>query len=1063
MVTEQKSRMDGSGVKDIRLSLLGSPQLEREGEVLTLGRQKAFGLLAYLAVTKQVQRRETLVAFLWPDVEASLAHSYLRRDLSVLNKVLGDGWLEIDRYNVGIVDRKDLWLDTAQFRSKLEDCNSHGHQPDEICLDCMTQLSEAVTLYRGDFMAGFNLPDSLEFDDWKNFETQGFRADYTWALNRLIFGLSSQGKHDDAIAYTRRWLRLDPFHEPAHRQLMQLYAWKGNWSAAQQHYEEYKKTLNKELQLLPEEATQQLYRLILGKKVKEPPSWANDKATRYAKPRHNLPPQLTPFIGRKKELAEISRLLRDEPDCRMLTLVGPGGIGKTRLAIQASTQLLEEFQNGVFMASLASVVSVEHIIPAIADVLSLPFQGRVALKTQLINYLREKRLLLLLDNFEHLAHGADLLIEILNGAPGVKLLITSRERLKLSPEWVYDVHGMKYPGEGTRPADLRVGFDDNYVNTYTAVKLFLERANRVNPGLSLTPKDKEGIVRICQLVYGVPLGIELASSWVRLMTIEEIAREIGSNLDFLIASEQDTPERHHSLRAVFEHSWKLLSDEEKEAYKKLSLFRGGFHRKTAEQIFGVSLPVLADLADQSLIYRNPSGRYKMHELSRQYAEEKLNERVEMSQDSRNRHSAYYANYIEEREQELRTGGQSQAVSEILAEIDNVRAFWRWAIDQNKIADIGKSLEGLHLFYFNLDWVQEGREIFHEASTRLRAILDANLGTDLFVSFVYARVLIRQARFTYRLGDHREARELLHRGLSILEQIADQGTLDTQGEKAAALFYLSVIMRGDGEYEEAERLCRESLEYYEKRQDPSWIATNRNHLGIIAGSQGEYETARKWLQSALELYRASGDTYGVADTLNDLGNVAIGLGDLTEAKRLNQECLSIRQKTNHLWGIGTSLNNLGYIALLQNEYEEARQFIERSLVIQRDIGDLYQIANSLSNLGQIVFALHDHQAARKHFYEALGYATKVGAHPLLLEIVAGIAMLYAVEEPTDFNKAATLLEFVRQHPACDQMTRDRASLELDNLARKLSAGEMRTAEELGRALDLESLVREMSAG
>jgi two-component SAPR family response regulator len=195
-------------VSEIKLSLLGPPKLEREGAVLTIGRQKAFGLLSYLAVTKQSHRRETLMNLLWPDVEPVLAHSYLRRDLSVLNKILGNGWLQIDRYNIGLIAREDFWLDIAQFQDKVGSCGTHGHQLDEICHDCMTQLHEALALYRGDFLSGFNLPDSMEFDEWKNFETQNRRADMVWVLDRLIYGYSSQGKFADALVCARRWLRL---------------------------------------------------------------------------------------------------------------------------------------------------------------------------------------------------------------------------------------------------------------------------------------------------------------------------------------------------------------------------------------------------------------------------------------------------------------------------------------------------------------------------------------------------------------------------------------------------------------------------------------------------------------------------------------------------------------------------------------------------------------------------------------------------------------------------------------------------------------------------------------
>lgn len=1052
--------MGTSKLKGLRLSLLGSPKLERDGVSLTIGRQKAFALLAYLAVTKQIQRRETLVALFWPDVDPKLAYSYLRRDLTVLNKVLGSGWLDIDRYNISIVNRDDFWLDTFQFRKTLEASRTHGHQVDEICSECMTQLSEAANLYRGDFLAGLNLSDSLDFDEWKTFESQNFRTDLTWAFSRLTFGCSSQGKFDEAIAYTRRWLRIDPFHEPAHRQLMRLYAWKGDWSTAQHHYDEYKRMLSKELSILPEEATQQLVRLLKEEKVEEPPRWKENQATRYAKPRTNLPSQLTPFIGRKEELDEIKRLLVNVPACRMLTIVGPGGIGKTRLALQAATQLLEEYDNGVYMVSLESVDSVEQLMPTIADALSLSFQGRLPPKTQLINYLREKQLLLLLDNFEHLIDSAEFLSELLLNTTKIKLLITSRERLNLSPEWVHNVLGLNYPGiDSEVHGFIMEDADENSVQDFGAVQLLLERAKRINPDLSLTSEEISAAVRICQLLEGIPLGIELASSWARFMTFEEIAQQIKYNLDFLASSTRDAPPRHGSLRAVFDQSWRYLSDDEKNAYQRLSLFRGRFHHKAAEQIFDISLTLLAKLSDKSLIYRISSDRYNLHEFSRQYAEERLDASVEKIPDLKNRYSTYYAEILAEKEKKLKGAEGLKVLSEIGTEIENIRKFWHWAISQRRISDIGKGLESLHHFYFTLGWVKEGEEMFREASLQLKPIVDSDNKSEPIVSIIYSRLLSRQARFVYRLGSHKKARELVYESLHVLDQMEEENP-NVQEEKAISLFYLSVILRGDGEYQVAENSCKESLAYFEKIREPAWIAAAQKHLGIIVGSQGNYELSKQWLKSARTQFQAIDDEYGLADTLNDLGNIAIGLGDFAEAKRLNQNCLILRQKTNQQWGIATSLNNLGYIALVQEEYDEARQLLEKSLQIQKEIGDLYQIANTLSNLGQAAYGQTDFLAARGFYMEALGYATKVGAQPLLLEIVVGVVQLDSAGGLIDPNRAAMLLGFVRKHPACDRMTRERAEIELANLVGKLSSTETEKANELGATLELESLVTEI---
>lgn len=446
--------------------LLGSPRVEQEEVSLKINRRKAVALLAYLAVTGQAHRRETLATMLWPDNDQVSAHAHLRRDLSELHKALGGGWLDISREAVALEPGGDLYLDVADFRRLLDGCAAHGHPLDEVCAACMPLLSQAAALYHGDFMAGFTLPDSPDFDEWQFYEREELRCDLAGVLRKLAQGHAARGEFEAAIRHARRWLGLEPWHEPAHRQLMQLYAWSGNPGAAMHQYQECVRVVEAELGQPPEEATRELYEAIRARRVPAPPLWAEEEAGRphgdgladfalpparpgelpaAPPPRHNLPQPATPFVGRDEELADIGRLLLDDPDCQLLTLVGPGGIGKTRLALQAAAQALDAFPHGVYLVPLASVSSTEFLAPAIADALSLSFYGSADPQAQLLNYLREKEMLLVLDNLEHLLEGTSLLSDILSSASGIKLLVTSRERLNLQREWVREVHGLPFP------------------------------------------------------------------------------------------------------------------------------------------------------------------------------------------------------------------------------------------------------------------------------------------------------------------------------------------------------------------------------------------------------------------------------------------------------------------------------------------------------------------------------------------------------------------------------------------------------------------------------------------
>jgi predicted ATPase/DNA-binding SARP family transcriptional activator/Tfp pilus assembly protein PilF len=1035
---------------------------------LNISRRKALAILAYLAMTGQAQPRDKLCALLWPDGDPSLVYSYLRRDLAVLNKTLGQGWLRIDREKVGLVSRPDFWLDVTEFRSLLKSCAMHGHSPVEVCPRCVPLLREAIALYRQDFLAGMDLAGSPEFEEWQFFEAEELRSDLAAALAKLVDALSAQGAFEEAITYARRWLRLDPLHEPVHRHLMQLYAWAGNQAAAEYQYQSCTRVLEDELGEAPSHETQELYDIIRLGHRPAPPTWAEAPVPEPVGARHNLPVQPTPFVGREEELAEIRRLLLDSPQCRILTLVGPGGVGKTRLAMRAAEETVGAFTHGVYFVPLASASAPELLVPAIAEALMITFQGRSDPKDQLLNYLREKAMLLLLDNLEHLLDGAGLLADIVRNSREIKLLVTSRERLNLQSEWVWEVPGLAFPPV-KEPELAAVGIparaqetdrDARYLEDYDAMKLMLQSIRRVCPDRSLSAQETADLVQICQLVEGMPLALELAAAWVRIIPLSEIVRQIRRDFGFLTTPLRDVPARHRNMRVLFEHSWQFLSEKEREVVRRASVFRGSFQWDALNQVADASLPLLSTLVDKSMLRALPSGRYEMLELLRQFAEDKLRAVPGEAQRTRDKHASYYFAFLQNREADLKGASQGEALRAIGAEIANVRAAWDRAVGAHMLTELAQGCEALHLFYFVRGLVDEGLHAFGRAIESLRAFDVASRETEGQVKLVLGQLLARRGRFAYRLGLYQKAIDLLRESLAHLDELETTGFPGARRERAFTLYLLGIALRGDGQYHQAREFGGESLAIFQEHGDQPGMAMALNLLGVIAGALGQYEEARQRLQEALERYTATGDEYGIANALNDLSVVAARQDQHAEAKRLQQACLARRRAIGHLWGIGTALNNLGYYAYLEGAYGEAKQLLQEGLGIQREIGDQYHIANCLNNLGAVANAAGESREASRYFSESLKLALEVGALPLVLEALAETAMLLATTQARDGAYVAEILAFVQGHPASDRPTREKVTRGLAELATQLGPEAMAQAQERGSARDLEMVVAEM---
>jgi predicted ATPase/DNA-binding SARP family transcriptional activator len=968
----------------IRLSLLGPPRVEREGEPVELDTRKTVALLAYLAVTGQtpggqIHSREALAALLWPELEPQRARANLRRSLSVLRKGLGDEWLVADRETIGIHPHADIWLDVVDFRRLLSSPQAHGHPEAETCPDCLKALAEAVELYRGDFLEGFSLRDSANFDEWQFFQTEGLRQEMAQALERLVHGRSAQGTYEQAIPYGRRWVALDPLHEPAQRELMQLYALAGQRAAALRQYTECARILEAELGIPPAEETTFLY-----ERIRTGPAIGEEPVRPATRPRHNLPAQTTPFVGREEELEAIRARLH-EPTCRLLTLVGPGGVGKTRLALEAASSLVPQteqagFVDGVYLVRMAPLESAEELVPAVAKALGFSFYGDAESSAgpdpqqQLLDHLRQKDLLLLMDNFEHLLEGVELVTTMLAAAPDVKVLATSRARLGLQGEHLYTVTGMQVP-DTVSPAGFEI-LEETLA--YSAVKLFMQTAQRVCPGFEPQPEELAAMVHICHLVEGMPLGILLAAAWVEMLSLQEIAAKVERSLDFLATDLQDVPERQRSIRAVFEHSWNLLSDRECEVFQGLSVFRGGFTREAAQQVTGAELHELKSLVNKSLVQPTSASRYEMHELLRQYAAARLDRISTTGDATRDRHSSYYTSLLQRLEADLKGTRQppgplpdgraaAQAVAEIELEIENMRAAWQWAATRGQLEQIDRAMDSLAIYYRWRSHHAQGKMTFHQAAERLSEVVSPT------PSGQEARVLARLWAWRSRMWGDEHDRDLLVQGLSLLQESA----ADVRPVRALILQQMGWL-EGNNDPELARAYCQESLALYEALNDRYGTAEVLDTLGTLVRGQGAYDEARRLYQRCLALRREIGDTRGIARSLLRLSSIAQFQGQPADAARLAREGIAISRSIGDQGGVASGLADLAVTLLWLGEFTQAESVLQESPALHRNLGFYSAFSSMLQSEARA--HLGRYGEARAQAQAALALSREIGHRP-----------------------------------------------------------------------------------
>jgi DNA-binding SARP family transcriptional activator/predicted ATPase len=941
----------------LRLSLLGGVEIAGSAGVVRLETAKTTALLAYLAVRRQPVRRAKLMALFWPDLSDERAAANLRRGLWDIRRRLPDAVppLHADRETIGFLPHPNVFVDVFEFSGKAG--IEAGH------CDELASLKAAVDLYRGDLLDGVFIDDSPDFEEWLLAERERVRAQMLATLGRLAGLHRGRGDSTEALAAARQLLALDPWRESSHRVVMELLALSGEPAAALAQFEICKQVLAEQLQTAPTPATVQLAERIRA--VGRVPAPGAGTRGNAVPPPNNLPAPTTPFIGREEELEAIAQLLAD-PGCRLVTLLGPGGIGKTRLALQAARRLLASTAglrpaNGVFFVAPIEgtrASSVAAVVSAAVGV-RVGSSGELShsLEAALLDWIRERHVLLVLDGFEHYVGEANMLARVLTTAPEVKLLVTSRQRLGWPEEQVFQVPGLELPPARGKGAPTR----------FAAVQLFLQCAGRALHGFRPRDGELSTISEICRLLEGSPLGIELAAAWVRTLPVAEIVREIAGDLDFLGSAAQPRHLQRPGLRAVFDSSYRRLEASERRALRELSVFVGGMTREAAADVAQVPIAALHALVDRSFLRHEPSDRYSMHEVLRHFAGGRLERSGTASSRIRRAHAAHFARLSAANARELRGPRHRQVMGWCETELENLAAAWRWAVSTRASETLAALLPVLATWYGAKGWFREGEALLGNALATLDQVPATRSERTLLAALKTSR-----GGFRNRLASYIEATADLEQALAILVD-ANHGR-----DRALALFHLGDAAYLQGHFAEAKRLLGESAPLARAASAQDVLADALARLGRVAVEEGRHDDAVNHFEASRACADAGGDDDALTFALNQLGYTAYFQDRLVDATDYFTKAL------DRAWAAGDqalaalAINGLAYVAEDRGEFETADTHYRESLEISRELGDRRGVAYATMLLGETARRRAQFEDAEARYADALVEARAINS-------------------------------------------------------------------------------------
>ncbi|MBX3051910.1 MAG: tetratricopeptide repeat protein [Caldilineaceae bacterium] len=946
-------------MSSIQLNLLGPAQISRDGvAVPPITSPKIVALLGYLVVEhQQSHSREVLAELLWPG--QMTGRQNLRQSFSRLQKVLDQPaaappLFHSTRQEIAFNSAAGAQVDVMDFTQALAWARSHGHNSLDQCPTCAQLLQSAVQRYRGALLDGLSA-DSADFDEWLLARRAWLEQEALWALNGLAQYALAQTDSGQALAFARRQIAIDPLAEAAHQQIIQALLLDGRRGEAQSHYDELAELLAAELNVRPATATTAL--LMAERSLSTPSRPAQTNRSHGRRRTHRLPQQFTPFIGRQEMLALLSDRLAEDA-CRLLTLVGPGGVGKTRLAIEAARRAMEG-EGEVCFIDLTALDGAAELPTALAAALELvlPPHAQTGSERQeaLLHLLAERELLLVLDNYEHLLPNTAMITGLLQGTKHLRLLVTSRLPLHLRAEWLVDVDGLPVPSADA-PAEEISG------EKYAGLALFAQTAARVRHDFAPSPQGWELVAHICRLLQGAPLALELAAARLRELPLEALAGAIEQDLDFLSTAMADVPERHRSLRAVIDHSWQLLPATLQAVFARLSVFRGGFSPEAAQHIADASPADLEQLALHSLLRRVDADRFALHESLRQYTAEKLAAVSAVQGEIQRRHAAYYLALLADQEKRLFGLDVPGSLKALRLDYSNVRTAWAWATRHEQIRLIERSLNAAYSFYNAAGLVQEGREAIEQA---LAALPD-----EPTQPLLKARLLAKLARFCNVQGQYEQAISAAQTASQGLPSADHTGHPQAEAVAAEAWLQWGRAALHQGKYGEAEGPLEEALGMARSAGDARLEAEVHLNLGTIHNMQNAFALANAHDREALRLAQASGDRHSEGIALNNMGSVADFQGDYSNAAAYFSQARAVFDAIGYRRGSAAALSNLGAASAWLGELEQAVDCHTEGVQVSRELGDIDGEAWALMALGAVLTHLGRLEEARIHLQNAL---------------------------------------------------------------------------------------------
>lgn len=958
----------------LSFTLLGQVTIAKAGIPLSQFRsQKQAALLVYLAHTGQSHQRPFLADLLWESRSTKQSLTNLRTLLSRLRKQVG-GALTITRQAVTLTDEHLQQVDSVRLLQTLNEVM----QVDSA--ETATQLQTALQMYEGEFLAGFDLDEAPQFDEWLQVTREHIRRQVIAGYSKLSQYLLATHEYEGGLSATRAWLQIDALDEMAHTLVLQFLLGAGHKREALEHYAYCSELLQRELGVHPPAEMTALVDALRPKRPFTP--------TLPSPTRHNLPLPHDQFFGRKTVQQEIHTRL-DQPWCRLVTLVGQGGVGKTRLATAVARHRLKQYADGVWFVELADIDPddedvAEAIAVEIATILTLRLTGSRSPIEQLVGHLQHKRMLLILDNFEHVLEGADLVLQIVQQCEQVQLLATSREPLQIRAEWTIALKGLNYP------ADEMTGISSE------AVDLFLARRAQQQHG-GVSAEALTAVQAICRLVEGLPLAIELSAALMRTASAQEVLQQLQDGFDALVTSMRDVPARHRSLHIVFEMSWRTLTPVLQQCLARLALFRGGCTQTAVNHITHALPQHLTALIEKSLLsYDAQRDRYLLHPIIRAYAEEKR----PLTDPTLDRHARYYLTLLAQNKELLQKDKPQEIINRLIPDIDNIRLAWQTGLTQQQADMLEDALPSLSIYYQLRGLSHEGQTVMHNTVKTAKA----------WATALMIQAGLEQARFQNRLGQYPPAIQTLKVVVKQAEQTAD--------DTAKAMGY---VLWGEalwrlGEYDSAENKLTHALRIAQAVENTTIIGWCHHHLGIINDIQSQYAIAHDYLQQACTAWRTLDNIQALSGSLNSIGLVCYHQGDLLAAQEAMEQALTLCEQVGDYHRQANMINNLSIIATERQDYMGAEYYLQLGLKLAKSTGDLPGQGAMYINLGKTVSLREQYEFAIEYLTKGLDILQSIGDRSM--EAEATITLAEVNFKQTHFTQAGTLynqaLQIAREH-------------------------------------------------